>query len=212
MVSPYRAGQPPKALQCPRCNKPLPPTEVAACVHGCGTWVSQFASTEVLTETDRKPDPVTRWWRVRAPCPMCGEKMALCGEEPGLFQGCEQHGYFIDADTIEHTGLGRGVDHAAIEAKRADSARVEAEREAIAEVAERQRKHKLEIEAREAGLGARVDEIKRQETAKDDRRAKTFRLLAAGVNVTVANYILDLEDRIASLERRLEETERGRKL
>src|SRR5580765_5602136 len=122
MVSPYRAGESPKAPTCPRCKKPLPPTDIAECPKGCGTWVAAFAATIALTEADRKPDPMTRWWRLREACPLCGDQMALCGDEPVLLQGCALHGYFVDADTIEHTGLAHKHDSAALD----DPARIAA--------------------------------------------------------------------------------------
>jgi hypothetical protein len=207
MVSPYRAGEPPKAPTCPRCKKALPATDVAQCAKGCGTWVSQFASTEVLTDDDRKPDPVTRWWRVREPCPLCSEKMTLRGQDPGLLQGCDQHGFFIDADTIQHTGLARGVDIAALERKRADSGRVEAEREALAEAAEKERQQKIEIERKEALLHGKVEAMNAEDAAKYDRRINLIKLGAGGLSMTVVTYILDLEDRVARLERRLDDLE-----
>lgn len=123
--------EPPRVeIACPRCKKKkLPPTEVAAC--DCGVWVTMFAASVVLSARDVRPDPVTRWWRVREPCPVCKEQMALCGDEPGLLQGCPLHGYWIDADTITHTTLAAGVDHAALDAKRTDEAAVAAERERL---------------------------------------------------------------------------------
>lgn len=127
MSAPYRST-PPTALRCPRCrNQPLPPLDVARCPACGGAWVTAFAASEVLRAADVRLDPVTRWWRVREPCPHCGEKMKLCGEEPGLLQGCEVHGYWIDGDAIDSTGLARGVDEAALDRKRQDYARVERE-------------------------------------------------------------------------------------
>lgn len=123
-MDPYRVV-PAEPLPCPRCKQPLPPLDVARCA--CGTWVSAFAAELVLTDEDRRRDPVKRWWRVLEPCPRCDDKMGLYGSEPGLLQGCELHGFWIDADTIAHTGLGRGVDVEAIERKRADPDEVDAE-------------------------------------------------------------------------------------
>lgn len=69
---------------------------------------------------------------------MCKDTMRLHGEEPGLLLGCAGHGFWIDADTIVHTGLARPVDQAAIERKRDDAAALTAERESR-ERAEQQR-------------------------------------------------------------------------
>jgi hypothetical protein len=206
MVSPYRAGQPPKNLDCPRCAKPLPPTDVAACLHGCGTWISQFAATELLDETDMRLDPVTRWWRVRSPCPICREQMQLYGDDPGLLQGCAQHGFFIDADTIEHTGLAKGIDVAAIERKRADVERVQAERERLAEVAERRRQLELQKERAESELRKKLEAMNAEDRAKHaaaQRQAQVARLMSAGATAALADYILELEERIHTLERYL---------
>ena len=206
MVAPYRAGEAPKALTCPRCNKALPPTDVAACAKGCGTWVSQFASTEVLTDADRKPDPVTRWWRVRAPCPVCAEKMLLCGHEPGLLQGCAQHGYFIDADTIQHTGLARGVDEAALDRKRNDPDRMDAERVAVAQAEEARTQRKLEQEAQAAAMVARERELavarKREQLRSDIEHQLKFDHWRA-----IADLLVGLLDRVTALETRVTELE-----
>ncbi|HEX4422781.1 MAG TPA: hypothetical protein VH165_32925 [Kofleriaceae bacterium] len=140
-------------LGCPRCKHArLPPLEVAACPSGCGLWVSAFASTEVLDEVERRADPITRWWRVREPCPICSEKMLLRGRDDAYFQGCDGHGFWIDTDTIQHTGLARGINQARLERKRSDEARMVAEREAreAAEHERDQRKH--EKDAMEAGI------------------------------------------------------------
>ena len=208
MVSPYRAGEPPKALSCPRCNRKLPPMDVAQCEKGCGTWVSQFAASVVLTETDRRPDPVTRWWRVRAPCPLCSEKMKLFGDDPALLQGCELHGYFVDADTVKSTGLSRGVDIAALESKRSDTETVDAERAALEESRLREEQRKQDIQRREAEVGARIDNMTREEALGDERHTRYLGLITTGSSPMVANYVLDLEARVRRLEQRLEQLDR----
>jgi hypothetical protein len=140
-------------LSCPRCRKrKLPALDIATC-GGCnGVWVTAFAASEVLAPEELQPDPVTRWWRVREPCPACGEKMMLRGAEPGLFQGCDLHGYFIDADIVEHTRLARGIDYEALDRKRQDDRRVDQEREAREREAVRRARLRAEIEQREAEL------------------------------------------------------------
>jgi len=147
-MSPYRGAEV-VTLSCPRCRKhKLPPLDVATCPSCAGIWVSAFAASEVLTEQDRRANPVKKWWRVREPCPSCGEKMDLFGMEPGLLQGCAVHGFFIDADTVGSTGLARGVDHEALERKHQDRMRIDAERE------------EREIAAREKAT-ARADKAQR---------------------------------------------------
>lgn len=117
--------QPLEPLSCPRCNGQLTPTAVARCT--CGVWVEAFVADIVLTAADRQPRRGLHWWRVRAPCPQCGVKMDVYGTEPGLLQGCDVHGFWIDADAVALTGLTNGVDFEAIDAKRSDEAAVEAE-------------------------------------------------------------------------------------
>ena len=134
--------------------------------------------------------------------------MTLRGEDPGLLQGCDQHGFFVDADTIKHTGLARGVDVAALERKRSDTARVEAEREALAEAAEKDRQYKNEIERKEALVQGKVEAMHAEDAAKYDRRISLIKLGAGGLSMTVVTYILDLEERVAKLENRLAELER----
>ncbi|HLL24333.1 MAG TPA: hypothetical protein VK427_19515 [Kofleriaceae bacterium] len=149
-MSPYRGGER-GVIRCPRCKKKLPPVDVATCLCG-GVWVSAFAATEVLTPQERRADRVTRWWRVREPCPECGDKMMLRGDGRALFQGCDLHGYFIDADIVAHTSIARGVDHAALDRKRSDEARMQAEREQHELTALERARQRAEIERREAEL------------------------------------------------------------
>jgi hypothetical protein len=155
-MSAYRS-QPPAELPCPRCKKKnLPALDVTTCACG-GVWVSAFAASEVLTAVDRKPDPVTRWWKVREPCPACGEQMLLFGNDPGLLQGCAVHGYFVDGDTVAHTGLARGVDLEALERKRQDPQRVEAEREEGERVANRMAAARENSVRRERALDSELE-------------------------------------------------------
>ena len=191
-------------LSCPRCKKnKLPPVDVAACL--CGTWVTSFAADVVLTERDRKPNPVTRWWRVLESCPMCKDKMKLHGDEPGLLLGCAGHGFWIDADTIAHTGLSRPVDVAALERKREDAAAVEADRE-NREHAERQRaQNKAERERAEAAV--------RQMTTYGGVDASAEYTPSPVVSeaelvMTLDPIIRTLWDRVAALEHKNEELER----
>jgi hypothetical protein len=203
-MGPYRA-EPLVELSCPRCGDPLPPLDVAACT--CGTWLTALAASEVLTEEERRPDRMTRWWRIRAPCPICGDQMLLRGSEPGLFQGCDGHGYWIDADTVEHTGLGRGVDHEAIDRKRNDPAAVEALRE------ERERAELERAAAREQKARAYAASREAERAAEARRRAKEvehrLEIHEPGDNrhavddQPVAERIAVLEARNAALEARV---------
>jgi predicted RNA-binding Zn-ribbon protein involved in translation (DUF1610 family) len=213
-MSPYRGGVAAE-LSCPRCGKPLPPLDVATC--DCGTWLTAFAARHLLTDEERRANRVTRWWRVRAPCPMCGEKMLLRGVEPGLFQGCDGHGYWIDADTVEHTSLAGGVDLEELERKREDPEVVEAvreerERAELGRAAEREQKERANAQAREA---ERAAEGRRRTIADEYRHAAENEHLATASPLSrhLLGRIIDLEARNAALEARvaaLEEALRGR--
>jgi hypothetical protein len=201
-------------IRCPRCTKPLPPLDVAACT--CGTWVTAFAATEVLTAAERAADHITRWWKVRAPCPICGDKMVLRSDDPGHFQGCDGHGFWIDADAIPHTSLARGVDHEALARKRDDEVRVaaddeERQRAERSRAAVREDKERREAtlrgavivapgdEARRAGLappaGSAVDELGEDVDPWEVVRDLRHQLHVLSRRTTV------LEDRIQVLER-----------
>ena len=174
-------------LKCPRCSKQLPPVDVAACK--CGTWLSAFAATEFLRPQEAVHDPVTRWWKVRAPCPICGEKMTLRGDDPGFFQGCDGHGFWIDADAIEHTGLARGVDLARLEHKRSDdkhvaAAAAERERAELARAREREAKHRAEAE-----VAKRIQVAKKQVVAEQAER-----FTRAETGAALAHVIAAVED------------------
>jgi hypothetical protein len=210
-MSPYRGGELVE-LPCPRCKKTkVPPLDVAPCSTCGGTWVTAFAASEVLGSDELRSDPVTRWWRVREPCPACGDKMLLHGKNPGLFQGCELHGYFIDADIVAHTKLGKGIDHAALERKRADTDRVDAEREAREKKASQKAADRAEIERREAALD-RMDFVREVDVAPSpEALAKRqtedlYRALASAIGPDAAELLLrrvrELEARVAELERR----------
>jgi hypothetical protein len=176
--------------------------------------VSAFAATEVLSDEDRRPDPVTRWWKRREPCAICGEKMTLRGRKEGLFQGCDGHGYWLDADAIANTQLAVGVDEAKLQAKRDDSARVEAEN-AAREVAELEReKAKREKELREAAVAkavvaSPVEQIvlgTYQAEGTDSSEwlwAKLALTLGAVPATFLARRFSELEARNAALERRI---------
>jgi hypothetical protein len=126
MSTPFRETSGTQELKCPRCKKQtLPALDIAPCPKGCGTLVSAFAATEIFSSKELRVDAATRWWRRREPCPLCNEAMMLRGVDPGYFQGCEGHVFWIDADTIAHTSLAQGVDVAKLQAKHDSSAAIE---------------------------------------------------------------------------------------
>jgi hypothetical protein len=167
---------------------------------------------------------------------MCGDKMVLCGEEPGLFQGCEAHGYFIDADTVDQTGLVRGIDHVAIRRLREDPSAVEAaeletqrvaaeraERDAEVHASERavkrlfaaQRK-RAELDeaerAKEEYLTRERDRMRLERQRREQEREERLLMLRVALGERPAKWLLErlaaLEDTNAALERRVAELER----
>ena len=214
-------------VSCPRCTKPLVGFDVATC--GCGTWVSSFAAPAVLAKHEVRPNVLTKWWRKREPCPLCEEQMLLRGDEPGLFQGCDIHGFWIDADTVEHTGLARGIDHESIQRRRDDPTIVELHRETIDRLISRRaarRERLAETEralddriTREVGVSPEEAERIRIRLSDDPERLRTRTPTAVGVEAAIleglretiganaVHYLLSrivaLEDANAELERRL---------
>ena len=211
-MNPYREAEVPRALACPRCHQPLPPLDVAHCAAGCGAWVSAFAATEVLTDDDRRIDPLTQWWKRREPCPICAVKMLLCGARDGLLQGCEGHGYWLDADAIAHTGLAGGVDEARLQRKRDDDTRVEADREAR-EAAELARAHaQRDKDEREANVAARL--VTAPAGIEVTSAADTWAMVALAIGPLAASFLARrfgaLEQRNAELEARVAALEAAR--
>lgn len=149
MADPYREGTPPSGLlDCPRCGKPLPPMDMATCPGECGTWVNASIQDIVFQSDEIAENRTTRWWRVREPCPVCKEQMLLRGsEDHELFQGCSKHGYWVDADTVSQTGLGRPGLVARLKKIRDDEEeRIAASVKRKADEQERARKEKEEAE------------------------------------------------------------------
>lgn len=218
----YRES-PPIELGCPRCSKPLPPVDAAHCI--CGLWLTAWAANELLTEDELRIDRATHWWKVRAPCPMCGQKMLLRGTDQAHFLGCDGHGFWIDHETIEHTSIGHGVDHQALARKRADqdgmdAAREEAERAAQDRMAELRDKDLREAElAQKLGLGRPAPVPRAQRPAKPkprepapptaemieaQRAREAYERVSSAFSREVADYLFD---RLAALERRNAELE-----
>jgi hypothetical protein len=118
--------------------------------------------------------------------------MTLRGPRDGLFQGCDGHGYWLDADAIPHTGLAAGVDEARLDRKRGDRARMAAEAEArqAAEQERAQRKH--DQDRREANVAEVI--------AKGG-------LEGSGPTTDLRQLLEDHLDPVASLRRRLDALE-----
>lgn len=210
-------------IKCPRCGKQMPATDPTSCE--CGTWLSTLAAGVVLSAAEREANRSTRWWRKREPCPHCSEQMLLRNCEPGLLQGCDVHGFFIDADTMKWTSLANGIDHAAIAAKRESEDAVAADAEARLAAEQARDAAKREKAAREADLAheyerarelamqrLEAEQLLAEETYKAQREADRIRrealderrhaLLAAlaGVSPEVHAAFDALESRVRALE------------
>jgi hypothetical protein len=189
-------------IPCPRCKRRLTGADI--CRDDCGTWVSSLAATIVFTPEEIAPNLALRWWRRREPCPLCEEQMVLRGSEPGLFQGCNLHGFWIDADTVEHTGLARGIDEAALQRLRDDHERVDAHREHTDQLAvTRAHEHEAAVQ-REARVAKDVAALAARSIADT---AKLTDGLVDGVLDAVTDTSLHrktrrLEDRVEDLERK----------
>jgi hypothetical protein len=166
--------------------------------------VSTFAAPRLLRETDMWPNPVLRWWRKREPCPMCEDQMSLRGDEPGLLQGCDLHGFWIDADTVEHTGLSRGIDQDALRRDRDDLAKVEAHR-VHCERLELERAARREAAAVLPTSPPRIDQV--QADASREREQNRRDQLRGSIGAFATDYLLErlatLETKNAELEQRL---------
>lgn len=151
-MAPYRDRGVAVELACPRCKRQLPPFDVAYCTAGCGVWVSAFAATEVLSDRERRIDRLTRWWRIRAPCPICSDQMLLRGVRDAYFQGCDGHGFWLDSDAVASTGLASGVDEARLDRKRHDEARLRQDLDAREQAEHDRAQARNDKQAREASL------------------------------------------------------------
>lgn len=177
--------------------------DVSTCPDECGTWVNATVAPIAFQPDEIAENRITRWWRVREPCPVCKEQMLLRGsQDHELFQGCTKHGYWIDVDTVGETSLARpgllarlkkvrdeeDARKSALEAeKRAAALRATQEKEDREREAERQRQER-ELEAarlREEGRREaqrkqdekqrKLDEKKRQDEEKQRRKEQVRR-------------------------------------
>lgn len=156
----------------------MPPLDVATCDAECGTWVTADIATIALLTEELAEDRLTRWWRPRAPCPVCSEVMTVRGLGDGIFQGCSKHGYFIDAEVIQHTGLGRTGIVDEVERHRAA---VEAEQRRAAEAVEhaRLRAEEARVAADQARIAADQARIEKAERAAEQARKEAAERQAA---------------------------------
>lgn len=133
------------------------------------------------------------------PCPVCKDKMKLHGDEPGLLLGCEGHGFWIDADTIEHTGLARPYDAAAIERLRADEDAIAANEENRQRAEQQRAEDRLSRERAEAAVRKLEPRLVHDVPSTESPRSRA---------AVEAAYLETLDPRMRSLWRRVAELER----
>jgi hypothetical protein len=99
MSQPYRDGA---GLACPRCGRPLLPDERgdAACLDGCGTWLSRDVVTKLLGVFQFAAIEAMPSWAEplgHAPCPVCGDEEVVGTLDGGaLICGrCPFHGAWV---------------------------------------------------------------------------------------------------------------------
>lgn len=172
--------------------------------------MSAAAAAVVFTPEETVVNDLTRWWRVRAPCPLCSEQMTLRGFGDALFQGCDAHGFFVDQDTVGNTGLARPGLRDRLTKMREDADRHRAE---LARREEAERKADEEraaaVAKEKAAAKARREELKRAQG--HEQRAKLVTrinaALATGNGEHIADEILRLEQMINALANRLTDAE-----
>jgi hypothetical protein len=206
MAGPYRASSSPP-IACPRCTRPLPPGELAWCFDNCGIWVAASAAPAVFERTELAPSRLTSWRHARAACPHCSVQMALHGHDMALFLGCAEHGFWVEAETIKLTGLGRRAVAARLQQARAvvDAAHAErtrAEREAR-EREERDRRDRAEeaaarLREHQAREAAREEALRRERAEREAACAPYLELIHAAIATGDA---LPLAEKLAELER-----------
>jgi len=156
--------------------------DMATCPAECGTWVNASIASIAFQSDEIAENRITRWWRVREPCPICKEQMLLRGsEDHELFQGCTKHGYWIDVDTVSKTSLGRPGLLARLKKLRDDEeARIAARAQQRAdELAEKQRMREEQERASEEAQKTAEREQQRKEAEKKWKEEEKQRKRAA---------------------------------
>src|SRR4051812_26701811 len=107
----------------------MPPGAIAACTRSCGVWVNAETAQDVLVASELAKSRLTSWFRERVPCPHCSALMSLRGNDMALFQGCDDHGFWIDEETVSQTGLARPASAARVAIARDAAKQMRAEEE-----------------------------------------------------------------------------------
>jgi hypothetical protein len=194
----------------------MPPGAIAACTHGCGVWVNAEASRDAFVPAEIAKSRLTTWFRERVSCPHCSAKMSLRGYDMSLFQGCDDHGFWIDDETVGQTGLARPAMAPLVQRAR------EAAKTLREEVAKREADERAAQKA-QAAEDARLRALDPEQVAKrqleehyrqaERRRVRLepyiqlVRTIAFNPNL-LADYLLQLEEKVTSLQQRVDELER----
>lgn len=217
MSAPYRESGAPTRIGCARCGKPLPPGDLAVCVAGCGVWVALAIASEALEADELRPSRIPTWARVRVGCPVCGTQMTLRGHDMTLFQGCDDHGFWIDGPTVTQTGLGRPALAARLASARSRATAIVEEEQRLeravreaANLREREReaaRERVRQQAQAAEEQHRRDAAEREASLRPflDTVELAFRL---GQQRPLAELLQRLEGAVAELRARVVELER----
>jgi hypothetical protein len=197
----------------------MPPGAIAACSWGCGVWVNLEAAQDAFVASELAPSRVATWFRERVPCPHCSKRMALRGYDMALFQGCEDHGYWIDDETVGQTGLGRPWVAPQIQRARDAAKAMRAEREAR-EAAEREAREEAE-RARGGAWEAVAAKMRAAADAAEQERERQVRIRTARLQPYItlvkstehrpdqlAAYLMELEDKVIALQQQVAELQR----
>jgi hypothetical protein len=142
--------------------------------------------------------------------------MSLRGYDMSLFQGCDDHGFWIDDETVGQTGLARPAMAPLVQRAR------EAAKTLREEVAKREADERAAQKA-QAAEDARLRALDPEQVAKrqleehyrqaERRRVRLepyiqlVRSIAFNPNL-LADYLLQLEEKVSSLQQRVDELER----
>jgi hypothetical protein len=198
----------------------MPPGELAACIEGCGAWVTAEAAQTLLLASELRPSRITSWFREPCSCPVCGTQMTLCGHDMSLFQGCDSHGFWIDESTIAQTNFAHPMHasrvaqmRAAAKALREEIERREAEERArlaeepIVRARREAEQQTAKRAAREAAEGAaREAELVRERVLREERRQRYAMLVQAAVEgdvLPLVDELVRLDETITALESRV---------
>lgn len=217
MTGPYRESDN-AAIDCPRCNRAMPPGAIAACTRGCGVWVNAETARDALLPNERAPSRLTTWFRECVPCPHCSTQMTLCGYDMSLLQGCEEHGYWIDEETVSQTGLARPLVAPQVQRARdaAKALRLEQDRRDKEDRASRLAEERSRRESSAEALAALAAQKERERREAADRVARLrpyvqllAPMFARGDFLPLAEHLMTLHETVETLKRRIANLERG---